>query len=283
MKKIIHTVSVLFSLLALSSPLLGDAAKPRIITVGGPVTELVYALGAGDQIAATDASSQFPAEARELPQLGYVSALSAEGVLSKAPDMILATSRIGPPAVVEQLKAAGMHLMIVDNPHDAESLQAAVRDIAYAIGRKAEGEALSSRIAAGLDAAQLLKSPAGPVRVVFLMGHNGAAMAAGSETQAAGMIELANGKNVFAGFSGYKPVTEEALLAAAPDVILVGDHQGEAADGAALLAEMGLARLARLTDADVVLLDLGMFLNFGPRTGEAALKLAEIFAVSTDT
>ena len=107
------------------------------------------------------------------------------------------------------------------------------------------------------------------------MGNNGIPLAAGRDTQADGMIQLAGGRNVFQQYNGYKPVSEEALISADLDVILVASHRApEDADPRDRLRDLGLTSLARSTTSKVLLVDLSYYLSFGPRTGQAALELA---------
>src|SRR5690606_33392795 len=77
-------------------------AAERIVTLGGDVTEIVFALGAGAAVVATDVSSVHPAAAAALPKLGYQRTLSAEGVLAQAPTLTLASDEAGPPPVLDQ-------------------------------------------------------------------------------------------------------------------------------------------------------------------------------------
>ena len=92
---------------ALTAPALAEDAK-RIVTLGGSVTEIAMALGAGDLLVARDSTSTYPSEITTLPDVGYIRGLSPEGVLSVAPDLILAEADAGPPAAVDVLTAAGV-------------------------------------------------------------------------------------------------------------------------------------------------------------------------------
>ena len=85
-----------------------DADSSRIVVSGGSITEIIYALDAEDRIVAADRTSNYPAAALELPQIGYVRALSAEGVLSQSPTLLLGEDDSGPPEILDQLRAAGL-------------------------------------------------------------------------------------------------------------------------------------------------------------------------------
>lgn len=257
--------------------LISSASGERIVTLGGPVTEIVYALGAGPAVVAVDQSSEFPAEAAEVPRVGYVAAVSAEGVLSMSPTLVLTTNRLGPPAAVDQLRASGIPMEIIPNPSDTASLREAIVAIGRVLQREEEAEALWARIETDLQTTRGMVVEEKAPRVAFLLGNNGIPMAAGSQTQADGIIHLAGGKNLFSEYTSYKPVSEEAILDAAPDFILIGTHQAEpGADPRERLQRLGLVNLAQSPGLQVRLLDLSRFLTFGPRTGEAARELAQI-------
>ncbi|MFO7725914.1 MAG: ABC transporter substrate-binding protein [Oceanipulchritudo sp.] len=264
----------------IATPLLAQSAgEMRLVTLGGPATEIVYALGSGDQIVAADSSSLYPEAAKALPKVGYVSAVGAEGLLSEEPALIIATSRFGPPAVVERIEASGIPLLTVESPHNEETLEEAIEEIGAVLGKEEVAAELWGRIAADLEAAKEKARASGAPPVVFLLGDSGSAMAAGRDTQGAGILSLAGGRNLFDDYTGYKPVSEEALLMADPAFIFIGDHGSIGdEDPQSRLESLGLGRLAAATGAEVRLLDLGKYLTFGPRTGEAALRLAELLS-----
>ncbi|MFW5883602.1 MAG: hemin ABC transporter substrate-binding protein, partial [Verrucomicrobiota bacterium] len=104
----------------------------------------------------------------------------------------------------------------------------------------------------------------------------------GRDTQGAGILTLAGGRNLFDSYTGYKPVSEEALIQTNPDFIFIGSHGSTDAEPRERLAALGMERLAEATGAELRLLDLSEYLSFGPRTGKAALRLAEIFAEGSE-
>ena len=142
---------VLSTFLGFNSPLLAEVAKPRVITLGGPVTETAFALGVGGQLVGTDTSSVYPDAATKLPQVGYQRAVAAEGVLALKPDLVLATNEAGPPAALEQIRAAGVKVVLVPNEYSVAGAQAKVRAIAAALGCDAEGDKLAAAIQERVD------------------------------------------------------------------------------------------------------------------------------------
>ncbi|MDR2513378.1 MAG: ABC transporter substrate-binding protein [Puniceicoccales bacterium] len=256
--------------------------KERLIVMGGPITEIVFALGASESIVGSDRTSLYPAEAQKLPSVGVYRALSVEGVLSLNPTKIISGSGIGPPAAVKQLKASGIPLLIVMNPRSEKTLFDAIDTLGKEISREKEARELTKIIQGRFaEVRQLMKGRPTP-RVVFLMGMGGTASAAGSETQADGIITLAGGKNIFTEFRGYKPVSEEAILKADPDLILIASHSKDGdvaapADPAKFLKRFGFKSIGTGGRAKIVPLDVGEFLIIGPRAGDTSLKLARIF------
>lgn len=249
----------------------------RIITLGGPLTELVFALGAGDQVVARDSSSSFPEAVNDLPDVGYQRALSAEGVLALDPTLILATTEAGPPEAIEQLKNSGVTFLMLESEDTPEGVAEKIRGFAQALGREAEGEELIASIEADLAEAQSVASSyAETPRVMFIYARGaGAVSVAGIETGAHTMIELAGGENAVVEYEGYKPLTAEAAVAAAPDVILLMSSGLESVGGEAGVLELpGIAQTPAADNGHIVAMDGLYLLNFGPRMGEAARELA---------
>jgi len=259
------------------------SAPRRVVTLGGPITEIAFALGAEEAIVATDRTSIHPPRAQKLPSVGVYRALAAESVLALKPDKILAGSGLGPPAAARQLRDSGTPLVTVENPRDEPTLHAAIALLGRELGREREAAALSAKLRAQFDEVRQLVAGKPAPRVVFLMGLGGQLSAAGAGTQADGALTLAGAKNIFGAFRGYKPVSEEALLAAAPDFILVATHTatGDVSappDPQAFLRRRGLRSLKLLgAKTRFVGVDMGEFLIIGPRAGATTLKLANIF------
>lgn len=253
------------------------AEAQRIVSVAGAITEIVYALGSESRLAGVDTTSFYPPEARRLPQVGYQRALSAEGILSLTPDLVLATDGAGPPAILEQIRAAGVAIRIIPNEWSADGIVQKVRSVAEALDQSADGERLAVTIRAELDnTLRLTNLVQNRPRVLFLMSAGrGAPLASGYGTAADAMIQWAGGRNAVSEFEGYKPLSAEALTAAAPDVLLLPDHALEALGG-----ETGLSRIPGLTltpawrQQRIIRMDGLLLLGFGPRTATAVTTLA---------
>ena len=248
----------------------------RIVAIGGTITEIIYALGEGDRIVAVDTTSLYPSEATAKPNIGYVRQVSAEGVLSQRPDLIIAEAGAGPIDSINILKASGLDFVSIPSPPDTSAIPDKIRAVGQAIGRAEKAEELASSVEVSLKAVEdKVKTATGPKKkILFALSlANGRVMAAGSDSSADAMIRLAGGENAVSTISGYKPLTDEAVIAAAPDVILVmsGGAQHLTAEKAfelpALAATPAGANKAFLTMDGLYLLGLG------PRAADAARDL----------
>ena len=253
-------------------------AAPRIVSIGGAVTETVFALGAGAQVVAVDTSSVYPPAATGLPHVGYQRQLSAEGILAQRPTLVLAIHDAGPAAVLEQLRDSGVRVVRIGRDgFDTASAAEKITQVAAALERPAEGRALVARLDGELAAAGALAGRAGrQPRVLFVYARGpGAAHVSGTETAADAMIRLAGGTNAVAGFTGFKPLTAEAVVQAAPEVVLVPTRGLESLGGVdGLLAQPGMALTPAGQARRVVAIDDVVLLGFGPRLGQGLRELA---------
>src|SRR5690606_13928191 len=114
----------------LMQPALADESRAsRIVAIGGSVTEIIHALGEEGRLVGRDSTSLFPEEALALPDVGYVRALSAEGVLSIEPDLIIAIEGAGPPEAVALLKDAGVDYVEIPEGNDTDAIVKKIRAV----------------------------------------------------------------------------------------------------------------------------------------------------------
>lgn len=249
----------------------------RVVSVGGALTEIVYALGAEAKLVGVDTTSVHPAAARSLPQVGYQRTLATEGVLSLSPTLVLATEDAGPPTVLAQLGAAGVTVLRLPGKAMSDLVPARIRGVGAALGKEADADALARRVERNLAAlADALAKTAERPKVLFLFATSGGALTiAGRDTAADAMIRLAGGRNAVVEYAGYKPMATEAAIAAAPEVVLTtteGVRQiggPDAVLGLPGFASSPAARSKRLIDADALAL-----LGFGPRVADVAWSIA---------
>lgn len=257
---------------------LARADEPsRIVAIGGSITEIVYALGEQGRLIARDSTSAFPEAARALPDVGYIRQLSPEGVLSVGPDMILALEGFGPPEAANVISQAGIPVFVIPDGYDSGSITRKIRATAKALGREQAGDELAAKVGAELAAAEAAAADIAEKRkVLFLLSvQGGRLMASGSNTHADGIIALAGGVNAMSGFNGYKEISGEALIEAAPDLILRMHGGRDPSSDAEVLAHPTIAATPAGKAGRVIGMDGLFILGYGPRTAEAARKLSE--------
>lgn len=267
---------------SLAVPAAWATSERRIVSIGGALTETLYALGAQGDLVGTDTTSLFPEAARQLPSVGYARALSAEGVLSLRPTLVVASQEAGPPAVLRQIESARVPLALLDAGHRFEGVVARTQRLAELCGRVEVGRALVAELqqrwahAQDQVAKRAAHGKSAP-RVLFVLSHSMAQVrVSGGGTAADAMLRYAGTVNVLGGIDGYKPLTPEAAIAAAPDVILATEQGLQAAGGIdGLLKAPGLAQTPAGRARRVAALDALLLLGFGPRLPQAVAALAD--------
>lgn len=252
---------------------------PRIVSVGGSVTEIVFALGQGHRLVARDTTSVYPPEALALPDVGYVRRLSPEGVLSVDPQLILAEEGAGPPETLALLGESQIPVELIPMGFDRAAVLAKITAVAAVLGVPEQGAELAQQVGTQIDAAlaQADQAGLGGKRVLFVLStQGGRIMAAGDNTAAAGIITMAGAQNAVQGIEGYKQLTDEALLTAAPDVILLMDSKGpRAVTDEDLFANPALLATPAGQARAVLRMEPLQLLGFSVRTGQAISALAQ--------
>ena len=244
------------------------ARAPRLVTISGAITEVVYALGAEAQLVGTDTTSLYPAAAQKTPKVGYLRQLSAEGVLSLKPDAVIATTEAGPPVVLDQLRSAGVTVELVKSEYTWDDVRAKVQAVGRAAGREAAARELQARLDA--EWAQIGQQVAAVKRprprVLFILSHGAAPQVAGLGTAGDALIRFAGGVNALTAFQGYRPMTAEAMASAAPDFILTTDLGIESAGGVDKFWQRPeLALTPAYRRRALIVQDTLMMMGFGPR------------------
>jgi iron complex transport system substrate-binding protein len=255
-----------------------QAKKGGIISIDGALTEIVYALGAQERLLAVDTTSRYPQAATELPQVGYMRQLSAEGILSLHPELVIASKEAGPEMVFEQLTAAGIKVVRIDAPSSLEGVLLKVKQVAEVLGLENNGAILTEKIQSETEA--VLSDIAGeksPSTLFLLGASNRGLMAAGQGTKAQALMDMLNVQNAFS-HQGYKPVSAEGALMAAPEIVLVG-HTGPADTDS---VKQTLAMTPASNNNQIHAVDVGLALGFGPRIAEALAMLKPLVYSHTD-
>lgn len=252
------------------------ADPSKIAAIGGSITEIVYALGEEKHLVARDSTSNYPKAALDLPDVGYMRQLSPEGVLSVNPTGILALHGSGPREAVDVLKKTSIPFIEVPEHYSHEGILEKVRIVGKALGVDAKAEVLAKALDAKLSAAeQQTASIKERKRILFVLSiQGGKILAAGRETAADGIIKLAGGVNAVEGFSGYKQMSDEAIITAGPDVILMMNNAGPPVSDDELFANPSIASTPAGAARKLIRMDGAYLLGFGPRTADAIHDLA---------
>ncbi|TCO11195.1 iron complex transport system substrate-binding protein [Camelimonas lactis] len=263
-------------LAGLSLATAAEAPAKRIVVAGGALTEIAYALGQADRIVGVDTTSTFPAQAqKDKASIGYVRQLSPEGILSLQPDVLLLQEGGGPPEALTLVSQAGVRIVRAPEAATEQGVLERIATVGAVTGAQDAAGKLEQQVRDKFAAlAEKRKKITKPARVMFILSlQNGRPLVAGAGASADGMIRLAGGENVASGFQGYKPMTDEAVIEAAPDVILMmsgGPRQHAAGDvfKTPALSATPAAKTQRLLSLDGLYL-----LGFGPRAPDAALEV----------
>lgn len=255
----------------------------RIVVLNGDFTEVVFALGLGPNVVAVDVSATYPAEALRLPKIGYQRNLSAEGIIAMEPTVIIGSTRAGPAEVIEQIRSAGVPVVILETVNTLEGVSKKIRGIARALGVAERGEAIASQVEAEIEEVRALaaKAEERPTAVFFyLRGLDTLMMAGMSDLShemfvASGAVSGAMAAGIRAPFA---PLTAEALVAANPDCIIAFSSGLESVGGVEGLKTIpAVAQTTAAKEGCILGFDGQYLAGGGPRTGQALKDLLAAF------
>ena len=257
---------------------IGDVS--RILALNGEITEIVFALGLGDNVVGIDTSATYPPQVKALPNVGYQRALAAEGILALRPSVIIGNENAGPPAVIEQIRGAGVPVLIIKYSPAVESVPDKIRAVAEALGVTERGDEIARATQREIDDARALAARATTrPKVAYLNVRGGGTQQIwGEGTSGAAMIAAAGGVDAGtqAGIKGSKPLTAEAIVTMQPDVLLVLTASLESVGGVdGLLQIPGIAQTPAGRNKRVLQYEDQYLLGMGPRTGQALLDLVQ--------
>lgn len=253
----------------------------RIVSVGGGLTEIIYALGAEKELVGVDTTSLYPQAATKLPSVGYARALSSEGILALSPTLVLASEDAGPPAVLRQIGTAGVPVTVLSANDKFEGMIERIKRVGAVVDRETQASQLESQLTQEWQRvrAPILARKTPAPRVLFILSHSpGAVMVGGRGTSADAMIAYAGARNAVDGFNGFKPLTPEAVIAAQPEIVLLTEQGMQVVGGVdGVLKLPGLAQTPAGQKRRVVALEAMFMLGFGPRLPQALAALDQVF------
>lgn len=254
----------------------------KIVIAGGSLTEIVYFLDYSDKIAGIDVTSNYPSDTANLPSIGYVRALSTEGILSLKPSLILGEDDMGPPLVIDQLELTGVDLRIIDEGHSANGILQKINCISSVLG--VDTNLASSKIELLEQDINKLNKLAmdnqnSKIKVMLILNMQGTSpIVAGKGTSGDGFIKMTGALNVADNFEGWKPISSESIISYNPDFIIITNRGMGSFPDTKGLSETTALRFTDAAKEQNILSEDGMaMLGFGVRTIAAALKFAETF------
>ncbi len=259
----------------------------RWVSAGGALSEWVAALGGESKLVGVDTTSQHPASLKALPSIGYQRQLSAEGILSLRPQVLVGTEEMGPPPVLAQIRSAGVQVEMFSARPDLPTLKGNLQHLGALLGSEAKASELFTGYEQALEQQKRWVATAQATHkapgVLMLIGNaGGKPLIAGKDTAADWMLQQAGGRNL-ATHSGYKPFSVESLAGLSPEVLVFADRAltGEAARAALfkenpILASTPAAKHARVFELDPTLLVGGL----GPRLPQSLVQLSADFYAS---
>ncbi|MCE6980892.1 hemin ABC transporter substrate-binding protein [Pseudomonas frederiksbergensis] len=260
----------------------------RWVSAGGALSEWVSALGGESKLVGVDTTSQHPESLKVLPSIGYQRQLSAEGILSLRPQILVGTEEMGPPPVLSQIRSAGVQVELFSAQPDLPTLQGNLQHLGKLLGAEERASQVFLIYQQQLDQQQARVSQAQLKHkapgVLLLLGHaGGKPLIAGKDTAADWLLQQAGGHNL-ATHTGYKPLSVESLASLNPEVLVFADRAltGDAARAALfkenpILSSTRAAKDGRVMELDPTLLVGGL----GPRLPESLTKLSDEFYPGT--
>ncbi len=272
MKKIFLILGALFTL--------SLAAEPaRLVTVGAMASELVADLGHASEIVAVDITSVYPRELLQKPKVGYVSKLSAEGILSMKPTAVIYVDGAGPAQVLQQLEQSGVKLHKLSKELGTPAASERILALGKILNEDVKAKSLAKKVQLSLTELAKQKSGAKRPKVLFLYARGAQTLLAmGKNTTADEFIALSGADNAF-NADGYKPINAEAVAASQADIIMIPEGSLQGLGGKDSLRGIpGIAQIPAGKNLAVVTLDDSLLAGLGPRTAEAVRTIRKKIA-----
>ncbi|NWN87310.1 MAG: ABC transporter substrate-binding protein [Micrococcaceae bacterium] len=263
-----------------------DTSRVVALDMSGSIAASIWALGFSDTVVGVDQSTTFPGteDIETVTSGGHT--VNAEAIIGLDPDVVITDGSIGPRDVVEQLSDVGITVVFVENTPSFEGAEELTRQVAAVYGAPEVGQQLAEQISNDIDAKIAEISDLVPekqddkVRMLFLYlrGNAGVYYMFGSESGADDLISALGGVDVAQelGWAGMKPMTDEALVAANPDLILTMSGGIDSVEGIeGLLAEKPAVAVTKAGENQrIVDMNDGQILSFGPRSADVLDALA---------
>ncbi|WP_448565414.1 heme/hemin ABC transporter substrate-binding protein [Thalassotalea ganghwensis] len=262
-----------------------DENSFRVVSAGGTITEIIFALGAQEVLVGVDQSSLYPEQASTLPMVGYYRSLSAEGVLSLQPTDLITIEGAGRPESLSLIEQAGVSVHILNKPENIEQLLQLIADVGSVFDRQQEAKVLADSIKA--DYQRLIdqntenhdnvKKQLKALTAISITDRG--VVVAGVETVPNFIFDSLNIDNVGKTHRGYKPMNIEALSVNQPDFIVVPEHVAKELGGKETICRLPSIRLLDAAkQCHVLVMDSLLSLALTPRVAQS-LKIVDQYKV----
>lgn len=278
-KNFIKKISLFLLIFSINSLLNYSLANERIVIAGGSLTEIVFALGAGDDVVGVDKTSSYPEEVKQLPQIGYWKLLNIEGVLSLRPTLFITLNDVEPDNVIEKVSESKVDVLALRRvPGTIELLYENINKIASKLNKQEEGEKLINRIKANLaDIQAKIATHPQKTKVLSLMSMSGSNSVAGKNTTIDALITIAGGENL-ATHNSFKSYTAESIIAINPEVIILNKYSIDQLGGLDKVNTIpGITETSAFKNNRITVIDDSYLFGIGPRVDEAAKLLFQSF------
>lgn len=278
-KNFIKRISLFLLIFSINSLLNYSSANERIVIAGGSLTEIVFALGAGDDVVGVDKTSSYPEKVKQLPQIGYWKLLNIEGVLSLRPTLFITLNDVEPDNVIEKVSESKVDVLALRRvPGTIELLYENINKIASKLNKQEEGEKLINRIKANLaDIQTKIATHPQKTKVLSLMSMSGSNSVAGKNTTIDALITIAGGENL-ATHNSFKSYTAESIIAINPEVIILNKYSIDQLGGLDKVNTIpGITETSAFKNNRITVIDDSYLFGIGPRVDEAAKLLFQSF------
>lgn len=244
----------------------------RIISAGGSITEILFELGMGNSVVGVDTSSVYPEAANKLPKVGYFRSLSAEGLMSLNPDIVIAAKGAGPNAALEQIKTLDVEVKTYEQTsYTIEAWKALINNLGNDYSKQHEAKQLIDFVTQGINAKRgQRRYSEDKLNAVALLsiGQRGP-VAAGKNTVPNLLLELAGINNLATQLEGYKPFSSELLAKQTLDLVLIPSHVIAGLGGREAVCQNQILKLAMPNGCNVYVMDGLLLMGFGTRLDQA--------------
>ena len=279
MKKFVKKISLFLLIFSINSLINLSSANQRIVIAGGSLTEIVFALGAGDDVVGVDKTSSYPEKVKQLPQIGYWKLLNIEGVLSLKPTLFITLNDVEPDNVIQKVSESKVDVLALQRvPGTIELLYENINKIASKLNKQKEGELLINRIKTNLaDIQTKIATHPQKTKVLSLMSMSGINSVAGKNTTIDALIAIAGGENL-AKHNSFKSYTAESIIAINPEVIILNKYSIDQLGGLDKVNTIpGITETSAFKNNRITIIDDSYLFGIGPRVDEAAKLLFQSF------